>query len=159
MCRPCPGRDIARGPEDIQRFYIIMMPTSRKAPVRLLTMGTTKRMPDQGERFWGAVLDTKSSVCDFNATHICIRPSAPGQGSLSLLRCDRKATGTTKFMPNQGSPAGVLARTPNSQCALLLSFLSCLIKGGDTRLGLLRGVVRDAKIYCITANAYEPRHT
>ena len=61
-CRPRPGREVPRSPEDVQRFYIIMMPTSRKAPVRLLTMGTTKRMPAQGERFWGAVLDTGHSV-------------------------------------------------------------------------------------------------
>ena len=62
MCRPRPGREVPRSPEDVQRFYIIMMPTSRKAPVRLMTMGTTKRMPAQGERFWGAVLDTGHSV-------------------------------------------------------------------------------------------------
>ena len=79
MCRPRPGREVARSSEDVQRFYIIMMPTSRKAPVRLLTMGTTKRMPAQGERFWGAVLDTAHSVCssdDFHNrlyVHICLR--------------------------------------------------------------------------------------
>ena len=56
-----------------------MMPTSRKAPVRLLTMGTTKRMPAQGERFWGAVLDTAHSVrssADFHScpdARICVR--------------------------------------------------------------------------------------
>ncbi|CAL5223803.1 g6374 [Coccomyxa viridis] len=64
LYRPRPGREVPRSPEDVQRFYIIMMPTSRKAPVRLLTMGTTKRMPAQGERFWGAVLDTGHSLDD-----------------------------------------------------------------------------------------------
>lgn len=46
----------------MQRFYIVMLPVSRHAPVRLMTVGTTKRLPDRGERFWGAVLDTASTV-------------------------------------------------------------------------------------------------
>ena len=46
----------------MQRFYIVMLPISRHAPVRLMTVGTTKRLPDRGERFWGAVLDTASTV-------------------------------------------------------------------------------------------------
>lgn len=79
MYRPHPGREVACSPEDIQRFYIIMMPTSRKAPVRLLTMGTTKRMPAQGERFWGAVLDTAHLVCASDM------PLMPASLALKLL--------------------------------------------------------------------------
>ena len=93
MCRPCPGTDIAHDPEDIERFYIIMMPTLREAPVHLLTAGTTlvtKRMLDRGEWFLGIVLDSKSSVRASNATHICITPTALGQGCFSLLRYDKK---------------------------------------------------------------------
>ena len=46
----------------MQRFYIIMLPISRHAPVRLMTVGTAKRMPERGERFWGAVLETAAAV-------------------------------------------------------------------------------------------------
>lgn len=68
VCRPRPGRDTTQSPEDVQRFYIIMLPISRHAPVRLMTVGTAKRMPDRGERFWGAVLETAAAVC------ICVFP-------------------------------------------------------------------------------------
>lgn len=52
----------AQSIEDTQRFYIVMLPTSRHAPVRLMTVGTTKRLPQQRERFWGAILDTATTV-------------------------------------------------------------------------------------------------
>ena len=102
MCRPRPGREVPRSPEDVQRFYIIMMPTSRKAPVRLMTMGTTKRMPAQGERFWGAVLDTGHSVRPSEhmsltcapglnlVLSVCcstIRPASPETGKLWREAC------------------------------------------------------------------------
>ena len=35
-----------------------------------MTVGTTKRLPDRGERFWGAVLDTASTV-DYLFIHHC----------------------------------------------------------------------------------------
>ena len=46
----------------IQRFYIVMLPVSRHAPVRLMSVASAKRMPDRGERFWGSVLETAATV-------------------------------------------------------------------------------------------------
>ena len=46
----------------IQRFHIVMLPVSRHAPVRLMSVASAKRMPDRGERFWGSVLETAATV-------------------------------------------------------------------------------------------------
>ena len=54
---------------------------------------------------------------------------------------------TSKLMPDQEAPLGVLAWTPDPRCAFLLSFLSCLIKGGDAGLELVRGLVQEAKMH------------
>ena len=47
---------------DIQRFYIVMLPLSRPAPVRLIVVGK-KHLPERGQRFWAAVLAVANTVC------------------------------------------------------------------------------------------------
>ena len=47
--------------EDIQRFFIVMMPLSRAAPARLIVVGK-KRLPEEGQRFWAAVLAAAPAV-------------------------------------------------------------------------------------------------
>ena len=49
-------------PDAIQRFYIAMLPVSRHAPVRLMSVASAKRMPERGERFWGSVLERAATV-------------------------------------------------------------------------------------------------
>ena len=39
-----------------------MLPVSRHAPVRLMSVASAKRLPDRGERFWGTVLETAATV-------------------------------------------------------------------------------------------------
>ena len=72
-CRPRPGRRDIDDPDAIQRFYIVMLPVSRHAPVRLMSIASAKRMPDRGERFWGSVLETGATVHPraFQTCHGC----------------------------------------------------------------------------------------
>jgi hypothetical protein len=62
MRRPRTGLQEAHSIEDIQRFFMIMLPLSRPAPVRLIVMGK-KHLPDRGQRFWAAVLAVGKTVC------------------------------------------------------------------------------------------------
>lgn len=58
----------AQSLQDVQRFFIIISPTSRKgAPHRLLVIGK-KRLPDprRHERFFGFVLATAPKVIFFS---------------------------------------------------------------------------------------------
>ena len=61
-CRPRPGRRDLDDPDAVQRFYIVMLPVSRHAPVRLMSVASAKRLPERGERFWGSVLETAATV-------------------------------------------------------------------------------------------------
>lgn len=53
--RPRPGRrQDVNDPDDIQRFYNVMLPISRHAPVRLMTMATLKAHAGQGRALLGS---------------------------------------------------------------------------------------------------------
>ena len=60
-CRPRKGLPEAHDMEDIQRFFIVMMPLSRAAPARLIVVGK-KRLPEEGQCFWAAVLAAAPAV-------------------------------------------------------------------------------------------------
>lgn len=62
MRRPRIGLQEAHSIEDIQRFYMVMLPLSRPAPVRLVVVGK-EHLPEHGQRFWAAVLAVGKTVC------------------------------------------------------------------------------------------------
>lgn len=71
-CRPRTGLQEAHDTGDIQRFFIVMLPTSRPAPARLVVVGK-KRLPKRGQRFWAAVLKVADTVrtvaCSLKVLH------------------------------------------------------------------------------------------
>lgn len=72
MFRPRVGLEDAHSLSDVQRFFIIMSPTSREgAPHRLIPIGK-KRLPDptKRERFFGFVQATDKKVNDIPDTSV-----------------------------------------------------------------------------------------
>jgi hypothetical protein len=72
MIRPRVGLEDAHSLSDVQRFFIIMSPTSREgAPHRLIPIGK-KRLPDptKRERFFGFVQATDKKVNDIPDTSV-----------------------------------------------------------------------------------------
>ena len=59
--RPRVGLQKAHNLSDIQRFYIVMAPTSRKAPMRLAAVGK-KQLPNTGGRFWACIQGLSDKV-------------------------------------------------------------------------------------------------
>lgn len=67
-CRPRVGLQEAHDLSDVQRFYIIMAPTSREgAPLRLAAVGK-KQLPQTGDRFWACIQGLGQKV----QGHACI---------------------------------------------------------------------------------------
>lgn len=60
-CRPRVGLQEAHNLSDIQRFFIVMAPTSRKAPMRLAAVGK-KQLPNTGGRFWACIQGLSDKV-------------------------------------------------------------------------------------------------
>ena len=60
-CRPRVGLQEAHNLSDIQRFYIVMAPTSRKAPMRLAAVGK-KQLPDTKGRYWACIQGLSDKV-------------------------------------------------------------------------------------------------
>ncbi len=57
------GLQEAHNLSDVQRFYIIMAPTSRKdAPLRLAAVGK-KQLPQAQGRFWCCIQGLAKEVC------------------------------------------------------------------------------------------------
>ena len=55
---------------DVQRFYIIMAPTSRKgAPLRLAAVGK-KQLPKTGDRFWASIQGLADKVLHLLSHHV-----------------------------------------------------------------------------------------
>ena len=61
ICRPRVGLQEAHNLSDIQRFYIVMAPTSRKAPMRLAAVGK-KQLPDTKGRYWACIQGLSDKV-------------------------------------------------------------------------------------------------
>jgi len=72
--RPRVGLQEAHNLSDVQRFYIIMAPTSRKdAPIRLAAVGK-KQLPKTKGRFWACIQGLSQKVllrCLLRYTHGC----------------------------------------------------------------------------------------
>ena len=47
--------------DDIQRFFMVMLPLSRPAPARMIVVGK-KHLPERGQRFWAAVVAVANTV-------------------------------------------------------------------------------------------------
>ena len=59
--RPRVGLQEAHNLSDIQRFYIVMAPTSRKAPMRLAAVGK-KQLPESSGRYWACIQGLSDKV-------------------------------------------------------------------------------------------------
>jgi len=73
--RPRVGLQEAHNLSDVQRFYIIMAPTSRKdAPIRLAAVGK-KQLPKTKGRFWACIqgLSQKVLLKVYRDTHMAAK--------------------------------------------------------------------------------------
>jgi len=72
-CRPCAGLhwQEAHNLGDMQHFYMVMLPLSRPAPVRLIVVGK-KRLPEKGQCFWATVVAVAKPVSIQDSSHCCI---------------------------------------------------------------------------------------
>ena len=81
--RPRVGLQEAHNLSEIQRFFIVMAPTSRKAPMRLAAVGK-KQLPNTGGRFWACIQGLSDKVTRVPKL-ACSHDLQPPTSTLGLL--------------------------------------------------------------------------
>ena len=80
--RPRVGLQEAHNLSDIQRFYIVMAPTSRKAPMRLAAVGK-KQLPNTSGRYWACIQGLSDKVMHVSKL-ACSHDMQPSISTLGL---------------------------------------------------------------------------